>query len=107
MEFINNKNKQDKFGYKKNNMFKRNYTLHFKKAQLHIDLGSWDEVTDAYILSVLLDLCKRYDFEVVSTNFKDAHYKSKLVIKCDKETKNKVFMELCINLKNYIENVKY
>lgn len=90
----------------KNIFKKKKYTIRFKKSYQWVDRGIYKEVTDAHILSVLLDLQKEYNFEIIATQLDDTMHESKIVIKCNKEDKNKIFIDFCMNLSGKIEKVK-
>ena len=103
-------------GYKSNllsqkwryvNIFKRKkYTIKFKKSYQYVSWGTWGEVADAYILYILSNLQEKYDFEIIAAKLKDTFNKSKVVIKCNRADKNKIFMDFCMKLSGQIENVK-
>lgn len=89
-------------------MFKRKkYKLKFKKAYQHVDWGVWEEVTDASLMNVLLVLQQKYDFDIVSTKFKDCFGNSRITIKCNKEDKNKIFSEYCLKLNGKIDHISF
>lgn len=69
----------------------RRYKMKFKKAYQSFGYGYYAEVTDKYLLSVLLKLQKTMDFEIVRYNFKDFIYYSTITIKCRKEDKKDIF----------------
>lgn len=64
------------------------------------------KVTDAYLLSVLVELQEKYGFEIVSYNFKESGSFSRITIQCNKEDKHKIFAEYCIKLAGQIENLE-
>ena len=86
---------------------KRKFTITFKKSYHSLDFGRWEEVTDGYLMSVLLKLQEKYDFEVVSTSFKDCFSNSRITIKCDKRDKQKIFMEYTTILGDNITKVSF
>ena len=89
------------------NIFKRKrYTIRFKKSYQWVDFGSWKEVTDSHILYILSELQEKYNFEIIATKLKDTFNESKIVIKCNKEDKNKIFMNFCMKLSGKIEKIK-
>ena len=75
----------------KNSFNRKEYTIHFQKSRNYIGNGRYQETNDAYILYVLLELQKEYDFEIISTNLKGAFATSKIVIRCDKNDKSRIF----------------
>lgn len=85
---------------------KRKFKLRFRKTSHWVDWGTISEVTDSYLTHVLLELQKKYDFEVLFTDFKGYGY-NHITIKCDKEDKYKIFSEYCLKLSNHIENVSF
>ena len=88
-------------------MFKRKkYTISFEKSYQLMKYSNLTKVTDAHILHTLLNIQDKYDFEIISIKLKDALYRSKIVIKCDKEYKNKIFIDFCIKLSGQIEKIK-
>lgn len=90
------------------NVFKRKeYTMNFKKSYIPTGNFSWKEVTDSYLLSVLLEVQEKYGFEIISYKFKDCFGISHITIKCNREDKQKIFIEYCIKLNNYIREVSY
>ena len=89
-------------------MFKRRkFIMTFKKSYQALDFGSWEEVTDGYLMFVLLKLQEKYDFEIISTNFKDCFSNSRITIKCDKCDKQKIFMEYAMKLSGEITKVSF
>lgn len=77
----------------------------FKKSYQSLGFGRWKEVTDGYLMSVLLKLQEKYDFEIISTSFKDCFNNSRITIKCDKNDKQKIFMEYAMKLSGEITKV--
>lgn len=89
-------------------MFKRRkFTMTFKKSYQSLDFGRWQEVTDGYLMSVLLKLQEKYDFEIISTSFKDCFSNSHITIKCDKNDKQKIFMEYSMKLSKEITKISF
>ena len=89
------------------NIFKRKkYTIRFKKSYHWVDSESWEEVTDSHILYILSELQKKYNFEIITVKLKNTSYESEIVIKCNKEDKNKIFMDFCMKLSGQIEKIK-
>lgn len=89
-------------------MFKRRkFTLKFNKTYQYVDWGAWKEITDASLMNVLLELQVKYDFDIVSTKFKDCFHDSYIEIKCNKEDKHKIFAEYCLKLSGKIENISF
>ena len=85
------------------NIFKRKkYTIRFKKSYQWVDFGNWKEVTDTHILYILSELQEKYNFEIVTAKLKDTVDESEIVIKCNKEDKNKIFMDFCMKLSRHI-----
>ncbi len=84
---------------------RREYTIKFEKTYQDAGWKNWYEVTDAYILQVLLDLQKKYDFEIISVQLREVFHQSKIVIKCKKEDKNKIYMDFSIKLAKKIEKI--
>ena len=58
-------------------------------------------------MSRLLQLQRKYNFEIISTSFKDFCDTSYIVIKCNKEDKNKIFTDYCLSLNGYIEEISF
>ena len=71
-----------------------------------MDFESWKEVTDAHILYILSELQDKYNFEIITTKLKDTFDESQIVIKCNKEDKNKIFIDFCMKLSGQIEKIK-
>ena len=89
-------------------MFKRKkFTMTFKKSYQSLGYGRWKEVTDGCLMSLLLNLQDKYDFEIISTNFKDCFSNSRITIKCDKSDKQKIFMEYTAKLNGEITKVSF
>lgn len=89
-------------------MFKRRkFTMTFRKSYQALDFGSWEEVTDGYLMSVLLKLQEKYDFEIISTSFENCFSNSRITIKCDKSDKQKIFMEYAMKLSGEITKVSF
>ena len=89
------------------NIFKRKrYTIRFKKSYQWVDSESWEEVTDSHILYILSELQERYNFEIITAKLKNTSDESEIVIKCNKEDKNKIFMDFCMKLSGQIEKIK-
>lgn len=70
-----------------------------------MDIWAWREVTDSYILKVLKELQTEFEFEIISTKLRDCFHESKIVIRCDKEYKNKIFMDFVSKLSGQITKV--
>lgn len=83
------------------------YAIHFQKSMNYIGNRRYQETNDAYILYILLELQKEYDFEIISTNLKGAFATSEIVIRCDKNDKSRIFTKFCMKLSSLIENIKY
>ena len=89
------------------NIFKRKkYTIRFKKSYQWVDFRSWKEVTDSHILYILSELQEKYNFEIIAAKLKNTFDESEIVIKCNKEDKNKIFMDFCMKLSGQIEKIK-
>ena len=89
-------------------MFKtKRYTLEFKKRYQYVDWKSWKEVADSQLMSVLLELKSKYNFEIISTKFRDCFDNSYIKIKCNKEDKHKIFGEYCLRLSGNITDVSF
>ena len=89
------------------NILKRKkYIIRFEKSYQWVDFGSWKEVTDFHILYILSELQEKYNFEIISAKLKNTFDESEIVIKCNKEDKNKIFMDFCIKLSGQIEKIK-
>ena len=87
-------------------MFQRKkYVMKFKKTYQCIQWGMWYEVTDAYLLYVLLELMKKYDFDIISVKFKNSFDVSRIKIKCNKKDKAAIFTEYYALLCTQIEEV--
>lgn len=91
----------------KDSFNRKEYVIQFQKVLSCIGNGHLQETNDAYILYVLLELQKEYDFEIISTNLKGAFATSEIVIRCDKNDKSMIFTEFCMKLSSLIENIKY
>lgn len=85
----------------------KKYSIKFKKAYQSTGWGSWEEVTDACLLSTLSMLKRKYNFEIVSTKFCDSFGTSKIVIRCAKSDKNLIFSDYCAVLSGQIEHVSF
>lgn len=89
-------------------MFKRRkYKLKFKKEYQYVKWGTWKQVTDAYLMYILLELQKKYNFEIVYIKFKDCFYNSCIKIRCNKGDKYKIFNEYCAILNKQITEVSF
>lgn len=89
-------------------MFKhKKFTLKFRKTYQFVNWGVWKEITDASLMNVLLELQLKYDFDIVSTRFKDCFSNSYIKIECNKEDKRKIFSEYCLKLNGYIDNISF
>ena len=83
------------------------YTLKFRKQYQARGIGIWEEITDASLMSVLLKLQEKYNFEIVSFKFKDCFRGSYIKIKCNKDDKCKIFCEFCLILDRQITDIEY
>ena len=89
-------------------MFKRRkFKMTFMKTYQALGFGSWKEVTDGYLMFVLLKLQEKYDFEIISTSFMDCFRNSNIVIRCNKCDKQKIFMEYAMKLSGEIREVSF
>lgn len=83
------------------------YTLKFRKQYQARGIGTWEEITDASLMNVLLKLQEKYNFEIISFKFKDCFSRSYIKIKCDKYDKSTIFFEFCLKLDGQITDIKY
>lgn len=83
------------------------YKLKFSKQYQPLGIGIWEEVTDSSLMTVLLYLQKKYNFEIVSFKFKDCFKTSHIKIKCDKDDRCKIFSEFCLILNKQITEIEY
>lgn len=88
-----------------NRIKRRRYTLRFMKSYQWVDWGSWKEVSDTFVLYVLSELQDKYDFEIVSVKLKDCFSWSKIVIRCAREDKSKIFFDFSTRLSGHIEKI--
>mgnify|MGYP003294054089 CR=1 FL=1 len=89
-------------------MFKRRkYKIKFVKSYQFVDIGVWYELRDSYVLRVLRELETQFDFDLISVRLRDCFHQSKIVIRCSKVDKNKIFMEFIRKLSGQIEQIKY
>lgn len=89
-------------------MFKRRkFKLKFKKTCQFVGWGAWKEVADASLMRALLKLQEKYDFDIVSTKFKNCFNDSYITVKCNKEDKHKIFLAYCLMLDGQIEEVSF
>lgn len=91
-------------------MFRRKkYKMKFRKSYQFVNWGVWKEITDASLMSRLLQLQRKYNFEIVATKFKDSlsNSYSYIKIKCNKEDKNKIFTDYCLSLNGCIEDISF
>ena len=87
-------------------LFKKGrYKICFKKTYNFIDFGIGSEITDASIFQVLNSLQSKFGFKIVSVGLKSHSGKSKVVIRCDKSDKYKIFAEFVQKLSGYIEQI--
>ena len=83
------------------------YKLKFRKQYQPLGIGIWEEVTDSSLMTVLLYLQKKYNFEIISFKFKDCFSRSYIKIKCNKDDRCKIFCEFCLKLKGQITDIEY
>lgn len=91
-------------------MFKyKKYILKFEKQCFPLNSYSmnYQQVTDSCLMSVLLTLQKKYDFKIISVDFKDCFRNSNIKIKCKKEDKYNIFGEYCEILGKNICNISF
>ena len=89
-------------------MFKRRrYKIKFQKKCFSVTPISWEEVNDNSLISVLVELQKIYEFEIISYKLEDCFHTSSITIKCNKEDKNKIFCKYCSLLDMYIHKISY
>lgn len=88
-------------------LFKRKkYKIQFTKTRFYKSADTWYEIKDAYIIKILKDLQAKFDFKIISINLKQSFDTSKIVIRCNKVDKYKIFMEFVGYLSGKIEKVK-
>ena len=83
------------------------YKLKFRKQYLPLGIGVWEEITDSSLMTVLLHLQEKYNFEIVSFKFKDCFHRSHIKIKCNKDDRCKIFSEFCLILNRQITEIEY
>lgn len=90
-------------------MFKKKRAkITFKKHWKYISFDTWEGVSDSCIISSLMDLQEKYEFEILKIDISDSPLrKSKIVIKCGKSDKYNIFSDFCSILNHWIENVKF
>ena len=89
-------------------MFKiKKYTLRFKKYYKYVSQGVWYEVTDNYLMSVLLELQSKYNFEIISTNFHNCFGYSHIKIKCNKKDYPCIWQDYCERVDEYITDISF
>ena len=79
--------------------------IKFRKTTQRIGRDEWKEVADISILSVLEDIQEKYNFDILKIQLENCVNDSKIIIKCNKEDKQKIFMEFCMRLNDQIERV--
>lgn len=84
---------------------KRKYKIEFSKSYQSVDIGVWNEVSDSYIIMVLRELQKQFNFEIISIELKEWFCTSKIVIRCNKTDKNEIFMSFISKLSGKIEDI--
>ena len=77
--------------------------MKFRKSYQFANWGVYREITDASLMSCLLQLQRKYNFEIVATKFKDSfsYSYSYIKIKCNKEDKNKILSALSLVAQNF------
>jgi hypothetical protein len=83
------------------------YTLKFRKQYQARGIGIWEEITDSSLMSTLLSVQEKYNFEIVSFKFKDCFSRSHIKIKCNKDDKCEIFCEFCLRLNGQITDIEY
>ena len=84
---------------------RRKYKITFTKSYQFVDIGVWKEVTDSHILQVLYELQTEFDFEIISTKLRDCFHKSKIVIRCNRGDKNKIYMDFVRRMSGKITKI--
>lgn len=79
--------------------------IKFRKVTQRIGRDEWKEVANISILSVLEDIQEKYNFDILKIQLENCVNDSKIIIKCKKEDKQKIFMEFCMRLNDQIERV--
>lgn len=84
------------------------YKMKFKKVCIPGNkVYEHREISDAYLLSILLELQHKYYFDIISTRFNRSASTSYIKIKCDKSDKGKIFSDYCARLDGYIDSVSF
>ena len=85
---------------------KKKYVISFEKLHKCIDnIGTVAIITDDCIIRTLYNLKEKYNFDVVSLELKDT-FESLIKIQCEKDMKDKIFMEFCMMLSGKITKSK-
>lgn len=66
---------------------------------------SWKEVNDSYIIAIVNELKKKYEFEVSDISL-NGSFRNMILIKCKKSDRYNIFSDFCIALNGKIEKVK-
>ena len=87
-------------------MFKKwKYKISFYKKYKYLGYGTWTEVNDYTIVNVLNYLQDKYKFKIISVSLENCFHKSKIVIKCNRSDKDKIFIDFINKLSGDVENV--
>lgn len=84
---------------------KRKYKIIFEKSLQDLKGFTWKEVKDNSIIQALAVLQEHYNFEIINIDLKDACFKSKIVIRCNKKDKNDIVFNFCNMLSGEIEDI--
>lgn len=87
-------------------MFKRIFFRQFTKRRYIIKFRKCYSKNEAFIIHTLKSLQEEYTFEIKKIKFKSILNDSYIIIKCNKYDKANIFMDFCIELNDFIEEVK-
>lgn len=81
--------------------------IKFKKKYQSVDWGSWKEVTDSYIISVLFALQKKYNFKILSCKLNGCFDWSKIVLWVKSKDYQNIMDDFNMCLSSQIENIRF
>ena len=85
---------------------KKKYVITFEKLHKCVDnIGKVAIVTDTCIIRTLYDIKEKYNFDIISFELNDI-FESKIKIQCEKDMKDKIFMQFCMEFSREITKTK-
>lgn len=86
--------------------FKTKYTIWFRKKRMKNASGKKCELSNISIVRVLCGLQEKFDFKILKLELQEWGLLSEIVIQTTAEQKDKILLEFCEEMGDYISDVQ-